>query len=402
MNSSLTLPMTTGVKLIIILSVVACLKSCSSNAALTGGAGKTGASPGASSTPGAEGPRSGTSSDSAQRGANEKEPGGLNQGNNGKGPGAISKNSDIGVEGEDGSQLDGLPGSGGAPGGQNPVNDMLIKNDPQFKNLNTEQFVVDAKTTKKPLDLIIALDTSGSMGEEAVKVQQNLTVLTQLFSKEVGLDYHIWVMAGRTTLPGSDPLKVTSLNQSIGSNDALNHFTNFLNGGIPTTVPIRANTQKAFIVITDDNAEDVTAQSFIATLQADPRFKDKTSFNGLVWLDGVSKESPTCTQAAPGVVYAEIAKAKETLGAVYDLCADNWNPLFVDLGKRLVQQTVTLEYKLKQKADPAGGFAVGVNGSKIDPASFKYDESLNAIVFTEGKAPAVGSNVVVGYKPLSI
>lgn len=198
---------------------------------------------------------------------------------------------------------------------------------------------------------------------------------------------------------GVDPAKVSIVNQDVGSNNALGILSETITGVIPLPTPFRKDTQKAFVVVTDDNAENVTSAAFISTIQADPRFKDKTSVNGLIWIEGVSRQSATCEGAAPGTEYITLAKAKETSGMVYDLCANDWNPLFVDLGKRLVQQSVILEYKLKSSADPKGPFVVGVNGTKLDPATFRYDEAKNAIIFADGKAPPVGAAVVVGFKP---
>lgn len=389
---------TTLVKLVFVVFVATILKSCQSGAEMSGGSAKKGQNP--ANAVGSEVKKGGVTDAEA----NGQDSGGKSKGKTkqkkpdipGGATGGDDASSNLDNVGNDPNGND-LSGQSKTPGGDT-TNDALIKNDPQFKNLSTEQFVVDSKTIKKPLDLIVAVDTSGSMGEEAVKVQQNIAVLTQFFSKEIGLDYHIWIMAGGLTIPGSDPQKVSFINQQVGSTNSLTLLTNLINGTIPTTVPLRVDTQKAFVIVTDDNAS-ITAQAFINTIQADKRFMNKTSVNGLVWIDGVSKQSATCTVAAPGVIYSQLAQAKETLGAVYDLCADNWNPLFVDLAKRLVQQTVTLEYKLKQKADASAGFVVGVNGVKLDPSTYSYDAVLNAIVFAEGKAPPPGTNVVVAYKP---
>jgi len=237
------------------------------------------------------------------------------------------------------------------------------------------------------------------MGEEAVKVQQNVSVLTSAFGKETGLDYHIWVLANNVLPAGVDPARISLIPREVGSNNALSLLSDLIKGVIAIPKPFRPDTQKAFIVVTDDNAQNVTSQAFIGVIQADPRFKGKTSFNGLIWIEGVSKESQTCSGAAPGTEYTLLSKAQETAGAVYDLCANDWNPVFVDLGKRLIQQSVILEYKLKTQADPQGNFVVAVNGTKLDPSSYRYDGERNAIVFADGKAPPLGSAVVVGFKP---
>lgn len=236
-------------------------------------------------------------------------------------------------------------------------------------NADCAQTQVTATDTTEliPADIIIAVDTSGSMGAETEFVQEQLN----RFSEQIinsGVDARVILLATPTPAVAGDagvqpgtpgggggfgrqtysicidaPLGsgqcpddsnlpgFVHINREIRSNDALNKFID--------TFPewrehLRPNSLKAFLVISDDNATERpnnSAESFTQNLEAlAPELFERWNMNAVY-----SFTMCTDLAAAVGTVYRELVA--QTGGVEGDLCEQNFQPVFDKLATQIVE-----------------------------------------------------------------
>jgi hypothetical protein len=223
----------------------------------------------------------------------------------------------------------------------------------------------EAQTGFAPADIIIAVDTSGSMGDEAQWAQNNMNAMVQAIVTS-GIDAHV-VMLSDSTICVPAPLGSGScpndenlpnyrhVPQPIDSTDALIQFIGTYS---QWQASLRSNATKTFVVISDDNSS-MSANDFTNQLLAlDP------SFMGFKFDSIVSFQDPAaCTlacgtpcngtcgkccpcqgfcpicfpnpiSAAEGTVYKQLVT--QTTGVIGDLCDQNFGPVFQDMATAVV------------------------------------------------------------------
>lgn len=135
-----------------------------------------------------------------------------------------------------------------------------------------------AENMLQPADIIIGIDTSGSMSEEVAEVQENLNRFSQLII-DSGIDVRVIVlstlqgtaMAGGVTVDGpciapplgsgqcpsdSNPPAYVHVDTMVASWDVLDVYVN----AYPTyKMHLRENSLKTFVTISDDNADSETS-----------------------------------------------------------------------------------------------------------------------------------------------
>ena len=242
----------------------------------------------------------------------------------------------------------------------------------------------EASSKPQPADIIIAVDTSGSMDEESAQVQQNLNNFASLIINS-GIDVHVILIAdasvcipmplGSGACNGADE-KLPSYRhvvQGVASTDALQKFID--------TYPLwkdslRPDATKTFAVVSDDDS-DLGAADFTNQLLAlDPPTFQKFKLDAIVSFD----DSDVCTaclfggcatcaskccdknlfcspiSAAEGKVYKQLVQ--QTGGVIGDLCTQNFAPVFTDMGTAVIQgSSISCEYAIPTVPD----------GGVIDP-----------------------------------
>ena len=235
----------------------------------------------------------------------------------------------------------------------------------------------EATTGLAPADIIIAVDTSGSMSEEADQVQVNLNNFASIITGS-GIDVHVILIAdtsvcipaplGAGACPADENLPVYQhVQQGVSSTDALEVILN--------TYPLwqgslRAGATKTFAVVTDDNS-DMSASEFTnALLALDPAFAG-FKFDAIAapvgpaactgCLLACASCAVTCCDktsfciplpAAQGKVYEELVQ--QTGGVFGDLCSQNFDPVFQSMATSVVQgSTIACVYDIP--AVPDGG-----------------------------------------------
>jgi len=243
----------------------------------------------------------------------------------------------------------------------------------------------EAQAGKQPADIIIAVDTSGSMNEEIGEVQQNLNKFAQIITAS-GVDVHV-VMIADATMCIPAPLGSGACNgadeklpgyrhvvQTVASSDA---FQQILNTYPQWKDSLRPNALKTFAVVSDDDSA-MGASAFASQLVAlDP------SLTGFKFDAIVSSQSgdlcplqcgffacpncanPCCNKVSPvceplaadeGKVYKDLVS--QTGGVLGDLCLQNFDPVFNDMATAVVAEAkISCDYPIPPPPD----------GESIDP-----------------------------------
>lgn len=247
-----------------------------------------------------------------------------------------------------------------------------------------------AQNERKPADIIIAVDNSGSMDEEIVFVREQLNAFSQQIIA-AGVDARIILISAPIQAPGATmpanwfdddddqdngiciaaPLGSGScpddtnlpryfhVPEEVGSHDALDMFI--------STYPrwqahLRPNASKTFLVVTDDDAEDRDDDNDEgAGNTAAPRDMAAWFTEQVGALPGGQFPSFTfsgiycfseCPEAAAvGTVYEQLVQ--RTMGIKGDLCEQNFAPVFDALAEAVVS-TSGLECSWAIPAAPSG------------------------------------------------
>lgn len=228
----------------------------------------------------------------------------------------------------------------------------------------------NALAKKAPADIIIAVDTSGSMNEEAVWVQDALNGFATTITS-AGIDLRVVLVAdGSVCIPaplGSGQCGGADTNepvyrhvvQTVASSDALQRILD--------TYPqysdmLRPQATKTFLVVSDDNSS-MSAANFTSQLLAlDPQFQG-FEFDSIVASAGsfacgltfgscpvpanicCYQEGPFCMShgAEEGTVYKQLSQ--QTGGVVGDLCAQEFGPIFDAMAEGvIVSSQLACEY----------------------------------------------------------
>lgn len=227
----------------------------------------------------------------------------------------------------------------------------------------------EAQAQLQPADIILAVDTSGSMDQEIAQVQQNLNNFASIITSS-GIDAHVVLIADSTMcIPaplgsgqcnGADE-KLPSYRhvvQTVASTDALQV--------ILSTYPqwkdsLRPNAVRTIAVVSDDNSAISAAEFQSQLLALDPSFAGY-KFDAIVSLIDPDSVQFTCLNCAfqgmlscnncaekccdkmlgctplpadKGQVYLDLVQ--QTGGIVGDLCIQDFGPVFQDMATGVVQ-----------------------------------------------------------------
>ncbi len=247
----------------------------------------------------------------------------------------------------------------------------------------------EAQNVPAPADVIIAVDTSGSMGAEAGWTQDNLPGLVATVTGS-GVDTHVVLIANNEMCV---PAPLGSGNCGCPNGDeALPSYRHVCNGVgshnalqlILQTYPqwkdsLRPNATKTFVVVSDDDS-DLGSAAFTQQLVAlDP------SLAGFKLDAIVSSASPFVPgkcwllSAAEGKVYHQLVS--QTGGVVGDLCEQNFAPVFQDMATQVIENAgISCDYDIP---DPPEGETINPNKVNVE-----YRSSINAAAQVLYNVPA--------------
>jgi hypothetical protein len=222
-----------------------------------------------------------------------------------------------------------------------------------------------AQNTLQPADIIIGIDTSGSMDDEIAFVQMHLNAFSQQII-DSGVDVHVILIAteGMTTMGGgglfgggdgqnavcidaplgsgmcpgdSNPPVYTHVNREVGSNDILDVFIS----AYPTYAPqLRENSLKTFVAVTDDDAVSDEGDIMYTSADAFMTAVSTLDMNPNMWADWRYSSIYCFTQcefaAAVGAVHADLVAKTNGVGG--DLCLQDFAPVLDQLAAKVVNE----------------------------------------------------------------
>ena len=199
-----------------------------------------------------------------------------------------------------------------------------------------EELLLDAAPVRVPTDLIIAVDGSGSMVEEAAAVEAHLqelvehmntqsvdlrVVLLARASGSTGICIDAPVGSGQCPDDGNEPA-FRHIDVDIGSWEPLraivDHFPLYAD-------LLRPEARRQLVVVSDDNAFDLGADAFMAEFTSLDPWNDGFVFHGL------ATQSPCASGVSPGTEYQDLAQ--QTGGTLGDLCGQDFGMLFESLAE---------------------------------------------------------------------
>lgn len=186
-----------------------------------------------------------------------------------------------------------------------------------------------AEVMAGPVDIVWAIDTSGSMFDEVAAVNANITNFASMISG-AGIDHHVVMLASNDVAAGTplaaDPAHYLYTLAGVDSNNALQVMLDLY----PTYSSfLRPNAPLHFVVVTDD-------ESFLAGDQFRTQM-EMVAGKPFIFHAIASEDAPgpcvgacgipfVCGAFAPGIQYYALADA--TGGQKSSICAADWSTVF--------------------------------------------------------------------------
>ena len=261
---------------------------------------------------------------------------------------------------------------------------------PKGSEPQEESFKINRTFQSKKTDIVMAMDTSGSMSGEQDRLEKAMeNFLSKLSEKNAKVDFKFTLIGSDFQLPaGVTNNKNFSLdNTEVDSHDALEVLTNFITDSKGTS--LREDAILQLIVVSDDDARDPGAAVFSQFL-AEQTFPE-VHFNSIVGLKE-GEQSDWCDINRVGNEYKTLSEDEKTKGVILDLCSDDWTKM-LDVLADSIKATVGLEFELNNQVADDSKIEVSVDGQALDADQFSYDEATNT-VSVEGMAIEETSDTV--------
>jgi hypothetical protein len=224
-----------------------------------------------------------------------------------------------------------------------------------------------AQNALSPVDIVIAVDNSGSMTAEAGYVQENMNG----FSEQIvdsGIDVHIVLLSASSSMSNGicvdAPLGSGSCPDDTNLPSFLHHIVQIDSHDslykIWNTYPywvdmLRVGSIRHVVVVSDDNSMG-TAEAFVNGMADQVPPFDEFTFHAIAsYVDPwpacmVDPPHPCCEfSAAAGTVYQELA---ETTGGIYaDLCVQDFQPVFDELAEVVADVPIACEWQIPEPPD---------------------------------------------------
>ena len=230
-------------------------------------------------------------------------------------------------------------------------------------------------TLRSPVDFIFTVDQSGSMGDEAMRIEQNLSGALPPVIAATALDYQVVMVADAldSSIPvcigpplggnacGEPGARFFQSNVHVGGNAVLSTLvSSYDHATMPWSGALRAHSEKAFIVVSDDDSVDLDDNAFltaVAQLQPSGVFGTEDSpdfvFHSIV---GVASEAAPAdpiqvtacgSLSSPGEVYQHLSV--RTGGVRFPICNQDYSPAFQQIVDNAAKRT-----KCRYSLDLAG------------------------------------------------
>ncbi len=262
----------------------------------------------------------------------------------------------------------------------------------------------DAFKLSLKVDVVFAVDISGSMSDEIIAVQNNLQkMLANLNNGKIDARIHLMLDRNLVFAPDLDPGKIAHIRQRVGSHDAISRLNMLFSGALAssyrnldgtmqaTPMAFRKNAGLELVIISDDNAE---GQGNLAA-DFDPGKTLKATFNAIVGLAS-SVPSEACRVVAVGTEYLALTQA--TKGTTLDICSVDWSNLITRLSNDMIKRNVS--FTLAKKPMSPTSIVVTLDKQKLAATDWVYDAKANSLSLTRTAAVKDGSDLIIQYTPM--
>ncbi|MEM6991802.1 MAG: vWA domain-containing protein [Myxococcota bacterium] len=219
----------------------------------------------------------------------------------------------------------------------------------------------------RPQDIIIAVDNSGSMEQEAAFVQAQMNSFSVQIAA-ANVDAHIVLISagasddagvciqpplGSGGCPGDDSNPPTYLHveSGVGSNNALERIV----GHFPDYSSVLRPTAVTHIVVVTDDDSDMSAQDFISQMAGLAPHLSEFTFHGIIAPEDVFNScinmTTCCGLAADqGTVYQTLIST--TGGVEGNLCEQQFQPIFQAVAQQVIGgATLSCSYEIPPPPD---------------------------------------------------
>lgn len=264
-----------------------------------------------------------------------------------------------------------------------------------------ERFVYGETVSARPVDIVMAVDQSGSMTGEIANVRANINRFATAIAAS-GIDYRVTIIARRGTgshdicvpapLGGAgcaDGPRFRQISVTVNSTDALSKILDNI-----TSIEsfMRPGSKRVFMVVTDDNSAR-TATSFDSTLRA------RGGYDDWVFLGFAGVSRSVCSDLANiGTQYLSLATMRS--GRVEHICTSDWGTSFEGFASVIVERN--LSYMISATPRPGTLRVYFVDGAGHEDErvlGVDYTVEAERIVVLDGShPPAPGTTIVMRYE----
>lgn len=263
------------------------------------------------------------------------------------------------------------------------------------------QDLMGMTATRAPVDIILFVDTSGSMTEETIAVNENMNRLASILGAS-GLDYHVIMVARRGTarlqvcIPAplggaacADSPRLRHINQTVNSTDGL--------ARLMSTQPMwqsftRPDALKFFVAVTDDESS-VTADAFNTAVIRWPGFSTYV-FHSIV---GYESRTDCPTLARRGGQYLTLTS--RTRGLAARVCSTDWTPIFTTFARDITSRANAWTIDADARPDTLQVWIVAADGTRTQlTTGWSYDPTARRLTIDPAQLPPAGSRVEVLYR----
>ena len=234
------------------------------------------------------------------------------------------------------------------------------------------------------VDIIFLLDSSDSMSRYRSKVSENLSHLINSYLKKVqNLDYQIFIVSKNVHMPIADD-QIYSIDRNIGSHNALVVAQELIAGDTAVgSGKIRKDAVKELVVVSDDDSR-ISSDEFMQWMDENKEYAKSVHVNGIISFEKGSWLTHGYN-SNPGKMYMELAKRERTRGVIANLASPNWQQVFDQLGRQLLEFKTDPQTKINLDGRPASSetITVLINGTAINTQNWEYDSSQNVVIILQ-------------------
>lgn len=261
------------------------------------------------------------------------------------------------------------------------------------------------------VDVVVGVDTSGSMVEEMQSIEQNMqTFLTGLNRPD--LDAKVTVVAKVSKKQSeNDPMgmgkvfnfptglpaeRFATVDQYIHSNDAIGILTKFFSGTYGFPLPLRDGAPVEMIIISDDNGsnEAILGNQSTGNLAAEfvgPAGKALTA-HAIVGVT-TDNSNPNCQVTRVGTEFQTLAT--KTGGLILDICQTDWSALLKKVSDAIVSRNSG--YVLENQPAMDQAITVKVNGAVVPSSNYTVDVASKSLKFADSYELPLGAEIEITY-----